>query len=293
MKINESELVMLSVVGQITSAVWPASRVYRVGSDGTNRVLPGTGGICYSHLIGDSAINLKGDHVEPGVSIKSTSGDDNSALNTLSCVGNEAFIISGEAKGEKGTVCGAHGGVDHLMIDFSERTLNKLSVGDKIQVRSFGTGLEFKDFPEVKILSSDPKLIKSWNLKVEKGKLVVPVTHLVPSKVMGSGLGSTTAHKGDYDIQMFDEDVVRAHKLNSLRFGDLVAITDADHSFGYSYLQGAISIGVIVHSRSDMSGHGPGVATLLTSRNGRITPKIDKNANIGALLKIGRWRKKH
>ena len=86
MKTNLTQLAQLSVAGAITSAVWPANRSYRIGGDGALRVLPGTGGICYSHIIGDSAVNLKGDHVEPGVSIKAATADDNSALNVFSCV---------------------------------------------------------------------------------------------------------------------------------------------------------------------------------------------------------------
>ena len=292
MKLNDTELVMLSAHGQITSAVWPSNRTYRPGGDGINRVLPGTGGICYSHLIGDNAINLKGDHVEPGVSLKAANNDENAALNTLCCVGNEATVISGPVKGAKGVVCGKHGGVEHVMIDFPRATLDKLCVGDKIQVRAYGQGAEFSEFPEVKVMTCDPVLFKRWDVKKSKGRLEVPVTHLVPAKIMGSGLGATSCYSGDYDIQMFDKQVVRSYKLHTLRFGDLVAIIDADHSYGRRYLQGAISIGVIVHSKSDMSGHGPGVTTLLTSKDGLIKPKITKAANIGSILNIGRWRKK-
>ena len=39
-----------------------------------------------------------------------------------------------------------------------------------------------------------------------------------------------------------------------------------------------------------MSGHGPGVTTILTSPDGAIQPFMDENANIGYYLKIGRWR---
>jgi Domain of unknown function (DUF4438) len=291
MKTNEKELVMLSVIGQITSAVWPSNRQYRVGADGVNRVVPGTGGICYTHFIGDTAINLKGDHVEPGISLKASNADENSALNTFSCVGNLATVVSGDAKGAKGVVCGTHGGVEHVMVDFAKKDLEKMTVGDKIQVRSFGTGLEFLDFSKVKILNSDPSLIRQWGLKIQKGKLHVSVSHIIPAKIMGSGLGATSAHRGDYDIQMFDESIVDKYDLNTLRFGDLVAIMDADHSYGYRYLEGAVSIGVIVHSKSDMSGHGPGVTTLLTSPDGLIHPVVKKDANIGELLSIGRWRR--
>ncbi|MCO6431450.1 MAG: DUF4438 domain-containing protein [Deltaproteobacteria bacterium] len=291
MKINTDGLVMLSVAGQINSAVWPASRAYRVGGDGVLRVLPGTGGICYTHVIGDNAVSLKGDHVEPGVSIKAGSNDENAALNTLACVGNEAAVITGSAKGARGTVCGKHGGVDHVMVDFPNATIERLCIGDKIQIRAFGQGAEIEGFSDLKVMNCDPALLKKWGISKSKGRLEVPVTHLVPSKIMGSGLGATSCYSGDYDIQLFDRQVVRAYKLDSLRFGDLVAIVDADHSYGRRYLQGAVSVGVVVHSCSDMSGHGPGVTTLLTSPEGVIKPKIAKSANIGALMGLGRWRK--
>lgn len=291
MKMNLSELVMLSVAGDVTSAVWPTSRVYRIGADGTPRVLPGTGGICYSHVIGDSALDLKGDHVEPGVTIRAANEDHNSALNTLACVGNKARVMTGDAKGAEGVVCGMHGGVEHLMVDFAAETMEKLAIGDKVQIRAFGSGLELPECPDVAVMNADPDFIAAWSLSVKKGRLQVPVTHVLPAKLMGSGLGSVSCHSGDYDIQLFDEGTVKEHGLATLRFGDLVAITDADHSFGRRYLGGAISVGVIVHSRSDMSGHGPGVTTLLTSKLGKIDPVVDRDANIGRYLGIGRWRK--
>ena len=107
---------------------------------------------------------------------------------------------------------------------------------------------------------------------------------------MGSGIGALSSYRGDCDIQMFDEETVKKHKLDSLRFGDLVAITDADHTYGRCYLSGAISVGVIVHSKSDLSGHGPGFTTLLTSASGDIKTTLNSDANIGKILKLGRWR---
>lgn len=291
LKINRGELVELSVSGQIVPAVWPEARMYRLGGDGVMRVLPGTGGICYSHQIGDSACELKGDHVEAGVTMKHTDRDFNSSLNVFACIGNDAQVISGPADGEKGTVCGKHGGVEHVIVDFPQETLRKLRVGDAIQITAHGAGLELVDHPEVSVLNCDPRLVERWGLSVsEKGKLEVPVTHVVPAAIMGSGLGSPTSYRGDYDIQMFDERIVAEHGLGSLRFGDLVAITDADHTFGRRYLGGAISVGVVVHSRSDVSGHGPGVTSLLTSKTGALEPKLTKDANVGKILGLGRWR---
>lgn len=292
LKTNADKLVVLSVVGEITPAIWPANRLYRVGHDGVVRVLPGTGGICYSHIIGDSAVDLVGDHVEPGVSISSSDKDIRSSLNTFSCVGNQAVVISGSAKGDAGVICGMHGGVDNVMVDFPLATLEKLAIGDKIQVKSFGTGLSLTDYPEIRVLNCDPRILNAWKVKPIKGGLEVPVTHLVPAKVMGSGLGAVSCHTGDYDIQLFDPQVVAEHRLHTLRFGDIVAITDADHSHGRHFRQGAISIGVIVHSDSTMSGHGPGVTTLLTApKSSLLQPKLSSDANIGKILKVGRWRR--
>ena len=71
-----------------------------------------------------------------------------------------------------------------------------------------------------------------------------------------------------------------------MRLGDLVAIQNADHSYGRIYKEGAISVGIIVHSDCVISGHGPGVTTLFTSSNGKIIPRIDPDANIAKLLKL-------
>ena len=69
----------------------------------------------------------------------------------------------------------------------------------------------------------------------------VPVTHLIPSALMGSGLGKSDVGRGDYDIQMFDLPTIQRHGLGALRFGDLVAITDADHRFGRSFSRGHLA----------------------------------------------------
>jgi hypothetical protein len=85
---------------------------------------------------------------------------------------------------------------------------------------------------------------------------------------------------------LFEEAVVEQYGLESLRLGDLVAIIDADHSFGRIYRQGAVSIGVVVHTNCVTAGHGPGVTTLMTSPYGKIIPQIIQNANVASLLKL-------
>jgi Domain of unknown function (DUF4438) len=265
--------------------------MYRIGHERSLRMVPGTGGICYSHLIGDSALHLAGDHVEPGVSIRAKDRQENAALNTLCCVGNEARVITGDAKGARGVVCGTHGGVDHVMIDFARNVLDELAIGDKIQVRALGAGSYFEEIPGVKIFKAAPLLLEKWGISIRKGKLRVPVTHRVPAVLMGSGLGVTSAHAGDYDIQMTSAVLNKKYSLETLRFGDIVAIEDMDHSYGPSYREGSLAIGVIVHSGSGMSGHGPGVTSLLSGTGDTLELVISKEANIGNLLSIGRWRK--
>jgi hypothetical protein len=287
---NRDRLVVQSVLGEISSPLFgPAA--FRVGAEGKPRLGPGTGGIVYSHRIGDSAIDLVGDHVEPGVSIRNLEGDrslsspTNLALNTLSCVGNRARLVSGDAKGEQGYVTGLHGGINHVLIDFPSVVLEQLAIGDKIQIKAHGTGMELPDHPEVTPMNLDPGLFERLGAgDGGDGVLEVPVTHRVPAMIMGSGLGHPHSASGDYDIQLFDRKVVEEYELDSLRFGDLVAILDAAHEHGRIYFGGAVSVGVVVHSRSDVAGHGPGVTTLLTSRSGKIRPTIDPKANLKRLL---------
>src|SRR3990170_4955838 len=174
------------------------------------------------------AAQRKADHVEPCVSVKNKEREENGALNLLSCIGNIARVTSGDAKGRTGVVTGKHGGIENVLVDFEDKTLEKLAIGDKILIRGIGVGLSFVKNPH----------------------------------------------------------------LQTLRFGDIVAIMDADHTFGRIYKTGAVSIGVIVHSNCVTAGHGPGVTTLLTSAAGKIVPCIDSTANIGAYLRIGRFREK-
>ncbi len=289
-KTNEDKLVKISVMGEIASPV--TRTAYRITYDGRPVVLPGTGGITYNIRVGDPATGWQADHVEPGVSIENKENDPrfkqaaNTSLNILSCVGNEASVITGEAKGEKGTVVGKHGGIEHVMVDLSEEVMDRLVIGDKMQVKAYGVGLELPDFPEVKVMNLDPGFLSKMKLQDQDGKLGIPATHRVPAKIMGSGLGQSQTYSGDYDIQLFDEGTKEEYGLDSLRFGDLVAILDADHSFGRIYKEGAVSVGIVVHSDCVISGHGPGVTTLFTSSNGMIEPKIDTDANIASILSL-------
>ncbi|MCX7749977.1 MAG: DUF4438 domain-containing protein [Candidatus Bipolaricaulota bacterium] len=288
MRTNSDRLVMLSVMGEITH---PAMRGYRISHDGQPLVLPGVGGITYNVRVGDPAVGWAADHVEPGVSIRNLAKDredlppPNHGLNFLACVGNEATVLTGDAKGAKGVVTGKHGGIEHVLVDFPPETLEKLQIGDKVGIKAFGTGLSLLDHPAVRVMNLDPRILPRMPVREEKGALVVGVTHVVPAALMGSGLGADTCYRGDYDIQLFDEKTVEEYGLSDLRLGDLVAILDTEHAYGRVYKTGAISIGIVVHSDCVVSGHGPGVTTLFTSSTGKaLRYEIAPGANLAQFL---------
>lgn len=277
-RINEDKLIIQSVIGEVYSPAM--SNPYRITADGHLKVFPGTGGITYNMRIGALACGWQADHVEPGVTIKNSNDNFNGSLNILSCIGNEAKLVSGDCKGKKGYVTGKHGGCEHVLIDFDPEILDDLVIGDKVQIKSYGTGLELVDYPDIKVFNISPEVIKKINFMEEDGKLKVPVTHFVPAKIMGSGLGRDNVNRGDYDIQLFDEEVKNKYNLGSLRLGDFVAVIDADNSYGRIYKTGAVSIGVIVHSDCVIAGHGPGFMTVLAAKNDTIEPYIDENSNL-------------
>lgn len=282
---NAKQLITISVIGEISSPGW--RHTYRVGYDGIARTLAGSGGIVYDVRVGDSAFGWAGDHVEPGVSIKNRDERANGALNTFACVGNEARVVSGDAKGARGVVTGTHGGIEHVIIDFEPDVLEKLVIGDRIQIRARGQGLAIEGFPGVTVMNTSPELLTAMISKRSEGILQVPVTAKIPPELMGSGIGAQMAERGDYDITTQDGDLIRELGLDRLRLGDIVAVEDRASSHGRWYRRGAVEIGVIVHSDSYQAGHGPGVVSLLTALKGELEPVIDPDANITKYLNIG------
>ena len=292
LNLNEDRLVKIKLQGTVS---YPSHWPWSVGHDGVSRMTPSVGGITLNFRVGDSVAKFVSDHLEPGVSTttepdpkKRASSSKDRAYNSYSCIGNTATIISGEAKGATGIVTGHHGGVEHVIIDFDEDTMSKMSYDDKIMIIGYGSGLKIEEFPDISIFSLDPTLLKLINPTVKSSKLLFPVTKIIPACLMGSGLGTSEAYKGDYDIQTSDPILTAKLDLYSLKLGDLVAIEDHKNTYGPSYTKGAISIGVIVHGDSHLCGHGPGVQVIMSSC-GEIEPIINTDSNIGKYLKIGRY----
>jgi hypothetical protein len=289
LRTNSDRLVKLAVAAKVAQ---PILRGYQVSPTGATRIWPVLGGIVYNVKCGDPAVGWVGDHIEPAAAIElaRTDGDAIRALNTCAQIGNPATVTGGAAKGARGTVTGKHGGIEHVHVDFAQRDLEKLAIGDSIQIEAWGLGLELTDFPEVKVMNIDPGVLAKLKLASAGGKLVVPVAMEIPAEIMGSGLGQNQCQSGDYDIQLSDPASVKKWGLDRLRLGDFVAVIDADQSYGRIFRKGAVSVGVVVHADCVGAGHGPGLTTVFTSARGRIQPRVARGANLADILRIGRAR---
>ena len=290
-KTNRDQLVCISVSGEIQSPL-SGSTPYYLSFDGRpfNEFM--TGGIVYNVRVGDSAFGWAGDHVEPCVTLRNPDDQANHALNILACVGNQARVLTGDAKGAQGAVTGKHGGGEKVLVDFPASQLEQMAIGDRIQVKAFGCGLRFLDHPEVMALNLGVELAEQMGLEDgPDGGLVVPVAAVVPAHLMGSGSGAAAA-RGDYDITTADRAALAAAGCDHIRLGDIVAIQDHDSRFGKGcYRAGFVSIGVVIHGDSVIGGHGPGVTLLLGGEQGSLRPRLDEHANLADFLLIGRNRR--
>ncbi len=283
MKSNKDKLVIHAAVGEIAHPT--ISKSYWISYDGKALNYPSVGSITYNYQIGDNAIDIVGDHVEPGVSIRNMDKNNNMTLNHLANIGNVATIISGDAKNEIGYVTGKHGGVDHVMIYFKEEVLNKLNIGDKIQIKTVGLGLKLLDYPDVVVMNLDPNLLEKLDIVEKENNFSVEVSKVLPAHLLGAGIGSANMRTGDYDIMMFDESENLKYDLNSLRFGDIIAIKDHYCEYGPHYKKDSLTIGVIVHSNSQSAGHGPGVVVIFTDKSKALKYHLKEDANIAKYIK--------
>lgn len=294
-KVNVEKLVEQSVIGTIGQPCLGPAGGWRVSAKGAPYTAAGTGGICYNVRVGDPAFGwASADRVEPGVAIRHECDSANAALVGLSCIGNEATIVTAaldgkdvKLKGAVGVVVGKHGPAGHVVVSFPKRVIDRLCVGDQIQVRAVGVGLELPDFPDVRTVNCSPRLFKALNPSVKGPKLRVQVSKVIPGKLAGAGLGAGNPCLGDVDIQGVSADAVKEYDLAALRLGDLVAVTDQDSGFGARFQQGAITIGVIVHGAGQQAGQGPGVCPLFSSASGQLEPIITRKANLADLIPLG------
>lgn len=278
LRTNRDKLVKISVQGEVQHP--GKNGDFIVDGVGSGRVLPATGGICYNVKVGDCCMDLAGDHTEPGVTTSNTINDlKRNGYSVYSCIGNEAKIITGDAKGSIGYVTGEHD-LCNVLIYFDSETLEKMTLDDKVLVKGYGQGLKLLDYPDVHVMNIDPDLFEKLGIEEKDGKLIVPVAKKIPSYLMGSGVGAGSPYRSDYDIMTQDEKTIKELGLDDLRFGDIVLLEDCDNMYGRCYFEGATTIGVVVHGNCYKPGHGPGVTTIISTRLPIIEGVIENNANI-------------
>lgn len=281
LKTNEKKLIKMSIGGYVTQPSFK-NPGYIPDNDGNSVILPGMYGVVNNVKVGDKAFGWNGDHIEPGVSIDSENINEHFALHYLVCTGNKAIVRSGEAKGKTGIVTGEHA---RNLIHFEQNILEKICVGDQIDIITHGRGLRLLDFPEIKIKKIDPNLLKSMNFKVVNKKLIVDVAIELPIKIMGSGAELNSEYV-DQDLMSGDRSLMKKLKIDQMKLGDLIVINHADHRWGRSYKKDHVSIALCIHGDSVMTGHGPGIMTIMTGTKKNLGWRINKKANLKNILKI-------
>jgi hypothetical protein len=283
LKTNEEHLIVTAVDG----VVQPTSgRDYSVTYDGKTSLDVGMASINYNVSLGDPTYGwAQADHVEPDVTIQGRDRPSPSecAVAILSCIGNEAEVVSGEARGGKGYYIGRHAGSDDK-VWFPKDVVEKLALNDRVQVKAKGVGLKIEGFEDVRVNKLSPELLGKMGITIEGDQLVVPVVMEIPGHIMGSGLGGSSVEVVDYDIQTTCPEVVEEYGLKKLRLGDLVAIRDHYDYWGRGRYEGAVTIGAVIHGFSNMAGHGPGLNPILSALPGRIKTRIDPHANMAYFL---------
>ena len=289
-KTNARHIVSVSVQGVITPPRMPPlpAMPYSLAADGTPFLMPAYGSIVYNVSVGDSAYGWLADCVHPSVSVKLNEMTGNRGLNVLSCVGNEAVVMTGNAQRARGVVTGKTGRFsEQVIIHFEPDVREQLAIDDKIVIRAKGVGLAFDDHPDIMLKGCSPELVTALEVTTNSdGRLSVPVVAKVPPHLLGAGAG-LTSEGGSIHIQTADRQALAEAGLDQLRLGDVVALRDYDSSWNHGYLRGAVGIGVIAQGDSPRAGYGPGITLIMTSAGGNIEPMVAPGVNLKALLLDG------
>lgn len=268
----------------LAGEVWPplADRHgYRIDPDGRAFFLPGMGGVTLDVHVGDPATGYAGDHVEPGLSVRHREPSANYALQYLSCIGNRVEVTSGPAKGAAGFVIGQHA---YVLVDMGSEDMYQVTAGDQVSVFAVGQGLAFDDHPEVEAKNCSPTLLAALaGGTISTGQLEVHVSALVAPEAIGAGAGMASEYA--------NTDLMGAYAgmgddlslgLESLRVGDVVALSDQDHRFGRGYREGWTTIGVISTASCLLYGHGPGPSSIMSGPASAFRVVVDDSANLSS-----------
>ncbi len=279
---NKARLLTLAVQGAVGHS--QPSRSYIATWDGKSKMAIGSGGINYNLKIGDKVFGWAGaDRATVGVAAEGADERSASSWATMASIGNEARILGGEARGSKGLVVGKSG--NSVLLHFEDDVLEKLGIGDAMLVKSRGPGLEIEGIKDVVVHNLAPELLEQIAVLRGDGKVETSVVKVIPAALVGQGSGGS-ALVGNWHIQTCYPPDIKKYGLDELRFGDLVFLEDTQTDFGKGYYQGGATVGVVSCGPSDISGLGIGVTPILSTRFGKLTPKLDPAANIATYLGI-------
>jgi len=267
---------------------------YRIDRDGRPYVPAGDGGIVLGLQLGDSVFGLAADHAAPGACLVHPDPASRHALASYACIGNQAWVRTGQAAGARGAVLGQRGEEGRVIVGLGQADLARLRPGDEVAVRACGQGLRPPGLPaDVAIMNLDPGLLARLPVELppssppgdDAAAVTVGVRMTVPSRLAGNGIGRPSVG-WDLDLQLPPPGPDGA---GDLLLGDLVAVTDIDARYNMGYRRGWVTVGVVMHGTSPLPGHGPGITPILTGPAGSLRPRPDPVGHeglTGAVLKL-------
>ena len=295
MKTNKDTLPVKSVIGEVKPIGLMEFGMMVMDSCGRGHYRVGTGGITYNFRLGDNCMNITGEKIQPGISTKCAgvsgpeagpgASPENMAYSIYCCLGNEVTIAGGPLAGQKGYVTGKVSGFG-VTVDFDRDILEQMHGDERFYIKTCGVGLQMTGAEEdVAIHNLSPQLFEKLGITENGSRYTVPVAKIIPGYLVGPGIGGSVI-ASCAEIMTDHGDCDRQFGLSSLRFGDIVAVTDLDTTSGRTVLEGAVTIGVIVTSDSIALGDGPGLLTILSSKSDILNPVLSDDANLKNYLGI-------
>jgi hypothetical protein len=298
-KTNKDSLIATQVVTKISHPTLPIQGGmggnFVTTWDGRSKLCIGLGGIKYNIQVGSPCFGWpETEYLEPGVALVDAGGKPAApsyqtpqsvatTIQTVTCIGNEATVTTGDAKGANGVVTGK--GRGNILAHFNDLDLEKLTIGDKVKIKTEGVGLKIEGF-DGDVYNMAPSFLEALDPEINGDTLTLPATREVPAYAMGFGVGGSEAQRGYLCIQSCPPALVEDLGIGDLKIGDLVACRDILISYGKGYHKGGITLGVIVFGASEKAGNGPGVMAIAASKAGKIKPRIEPNANVAKYLEL-------
>lgn len=295
MKTNQDRLPIKSLIGEVKPMETQSFGFMAMDSEGQGQYRAGTGGISYNVRLGDSCMDVIGEKLQPGISTRYSGAPDPAAgpfgspammaYNIYACVGNEVTIAGGPLAGKKGFVTGKISGFG-VTVDFNSDIVQQMHGDEHFYIKAQGVGMQIEGFEEtVAVHNTSPLLFEKMGYTLTEGKIHVPVKKIIPGFLIGPGIGGNVL-ASCCEIMTDHGEGDAAYGLSDLCYGDIIAITDLDTTSGRTFLEGAVSIGMVVSGDSVSLGAGPGVMTLLASKSDWIVPVLSETANLKNYLPI-------